>query len=186
MGLRAYRPGDEEPPEALLARLEARLDTELRAEQADYEQLAAKGVLRDRDLAAVALDLLFRGDLVAVEMAALAVTGRVVHAAGDLLVVATAGGEVDVNLAAPLSLTVVERVPSGGSCRGAGPRSFKARLCEHEASGRRLELGTRLPGRAVSGVLSAVARDHVVVDGPPRRIVALSALEFVRGHPRER
>lgn len=186
MGLRAYRPGDQEPPEALLRRLEARLDTALRAEQAEYEELAARGALRDRDLSRVALELLHRGDLVAVETAALSVSGRVVYAAGDLAILLTAGGELDVNLAAPLMLTVVERSRSGGASRGVGAPSFKARLCEHEAAGARVEIGTRLPLRAVTGTLSAVAVDHLVLDGPPRRVIALSAIDYVRTDPRER
>lgn len=164
-----------------------RYEAELRAEAAEYELLAAKDRLRGRDLADVAGELVARGDVVTISLSSRSFTGEVVHAAGDLACLATAGGEVDVHLGAPLAISVVERVHAGGRSRAGGPGSFAARLAEHEAAGSRVELGARLSAGAQPAGweriarVEAVARDHVVVtvDGQPS-FVALAAVDYVR------
>jgi hypothetical protein len=162
-------------------RLGWHLRAELRAEAEEYERLAAVDALRGRRLGDVALELLHRGDVVAVDLAGRSFTGAVVYTAGDLLCVRGAGSVVDVNLEAPLSLRVVERVRRGGAGRSGGPPGFKARLFEHEAAGTLVEIGCRLPVADLSGRIRAVAVDHLVVDqaGGDRRYVALRAIDYV-------
>ena len=167
-------------------RLGWHLRAELRAEAEEYERLAAVDALRGRRLGDVALELLHRGDVVAVDLAGRSFTGAVVYTAGDLLCVRGAGSVVDVNLEAPLSLRVVERVRRGGAGRSGGPPGFKARLFEHEAGGGTVTLGTRLVVGELSGRIDAVAVDHVLLldaDGAPWH-VALTAVDFVR-RPRQ-
>lgn len=172
-----------------LRRAGQRYEAELRAEAAEYEQLAAKDRLRDRDLAGVAAELLARGDLVTVTLTTRSFTGQVVHAAGDLACLRTPAGDVDVHLAEKSALTVVEAARTGGCAPSSGARTFAARLAEHEAAGgfvelgAHLALGTRSSGWAAVARVEAVARDHVVIvsDGT-RSFVGLSILEYVKPH----
>lgn len=165
-------PQDSDPfdwhPE--LRRLDAEFTEEFRAEAREYERLTALDHLRNRGLADVALELLHRGDVAAVEFPRRTFTGTVVYTATDLLCLRTRTAEVDVWLEAPLTLHVLERVRDGGASRSPGPGSFKARLCEHEASGNDVTIGRREHASEIRGRIRAVALDHLVVEagsGPP-------------------
>lgn len=119
-----------------------------------------------RALSDVARELMERGDLVSVACGHHSFTGRIVHTAADLAVVEMAGGQaVDVHLGGPVVLRVVERAVTGGR-RGGGATSFRARLAEYRNAPRRREVvlgGPMLDPEGLVGVISAVARDHVVV-----------------------
>lgn len=155
-----------------------------RAEASDWEREGARHLLRERLLADVAVELLHRGDVVAVTAGGRRFTGTVVHAAGDVVCLATAAGDVDLNLRVPLLVRVVDRVPAGGRSRSRVGDSFKARLFLHEASGARVEVGTIADSEPVSGAVAAVARDHVVVeDRDVTAYVPLSAIAYVRPEP---
>lgn len=140
-----------------------RYRADLRAEAQEYERLAAKDLLRGRNLQDVARELCHRGDVAALVLDSRTLVGEIVHAAGDLARLRTLNGDVDVNLRAVSALRVVERSPAGGHSSGTGPTSFTARLFEHEAAGDRVELSTRLPTGEVVGRIQAVAIDHVVL-----------------------
>jgi hypothetical protein len=170
-------------------RLAAEMTTELRAEAEEYERLAALDTLRNRGLSEVALEFLHRGDVVAVELARRSFVGTALYAAGDLLCLRTHSEDVDICMAAPLGLRVVERVPSGGLSRGVGPPSFKARLFEHEASGHEVVIGSRLCKDRLAGRVHAVAVDHLVVDAVSgqRWYLSLRTIDYVAAfHPRQR
>lgn len=155
---------------------------EMRAEAQAYEQLAARDRLRGRGLVDVAAELVSRGDRVAVHTSSRTFTGVLVYAAGDLACLRTLGGHVDLNLAAPLTIRVVERVAAGGVERGHGPASFAARLAEHEAAGAPVELGTRGGQGRADGVILAVGADHVVLDAEGETwYVARAAIDYVQG-----
>lgn len=168
-----------EDPE--LEALDRRFRDELRAEAEEYERLAAKDLLRSRDLSAVALELLHRGDVVGLVVGDRPFLGTVTYAARGLLCLRTATQEVDVSLTGPLAIQVVERVRDGGQGRARGAGSFVARLREHEMTRGTVELWC--PGLAVElrGVVAAVAVDHVVFDtsGGQRWFVARSAIAAV-------
>lgn len=170
-----------------LRRAGQRYEAELRAEAAEYEQLAAKDRLRDRDLADVAAELLARGDLVTITLVTRSFTGEVAHVGKDLVVLRTTAGDVDVHLHGRSAFTVVEPARVGGHGSSWGARSFAARLAEHEMAGQPVELGARLAlgtqpaGWVVVARIEAVARDHaVLVAEGTRTFVALAALEYVR------
>jgi hypothetical protein len=147
--------------EALGRELRQRLGPDLRAEAEEDERLAAQAARRRRRLVDVGRDLMARGDRVAVVLPGRRLTGVVVHAAGDLLTVRTAGGEVDVHLAGPVQLRVEDRAAGGGSATSDGPTSFKARLLELELAGQPVELGAAPAGEQI-GTIRAVAVDHLV------------------------
>lgn len=158
-------PGGDDPE---LARLGQVFRDELRADAAADEALAAKDLLRGRSLTDVAVELLHRGDRMRADVAATTFTGVIADVAGDRLRVATATGDVDLDLGAVTALHVVERVRSGGRSRSGRATGFTARLHELEAAGAEVELGgPALP--AVRGRIAAVAVDHVVLDGPAGR-----------------
>jgi hypothetical protein len=170
-------PGWDDPE---LAAMGQRFRDELRAEAEAYEALAARGHLRGRDLADVALELLHRGDVIAVAVGRRTFSGEVTYAAGDLLCLRTRGADVDLSLSAPVGLEIVERVRSGGRPRGRGPGWFKARHAEHEQAGTTLEVGCPALGVDLRGRLAAVAGDHVVVDAGGRRwYLGLVAVAYV-------
>jgi hypothetical protein len=139
------------------------LADELRAEAEEDERLAALDRMRRRGLAEVALELLHRGDTVAVTAAGRTFTGPVVYAARDLVTVQTAAGPVDVQLGVAV-LRVVERSRSGGLERGRGAPSFTARLHEHQAAGGPVVVGVTGLADDLVCRLTAVATDHVVLD----------------------
>lgn len=136
---------------------------ELRADAAEWEQLAATDWLRRRSLADAARELLARGDRVAVRVAGRVAHGEVVHVGDDLACVDTPGGVVDVHLDGPAVWQVVQRVRAGGRAATPGARRFAARLAEHEAAGAPVCLVTS-DGTEAVGVIAAVAGDHVVLD----------------------
>lgn len=153
---------------------------ELRAEAAEWEQLAATDWLRRRTMADAARELLARGDRVAVHVGGRTAPGEVVHVGDDLACVATPAGTVDVRLDGPAVWQVVERVRAGGRSPAGGAKRFAARLAEHEAAGAPVCLVAG-DGAEVIGVIVAVAVDHVVVDGRDgsRRLVPHSAVVAV-------
>ncbi len=153
---------------------------ELRAEAAEWEQLAATDWLRRRTMADAARELLARGDRVAVHVGGRAAPGEVVHVGDDLACVATPAGTVDVRLDGPAVWQVVERVRSGGRSPAGGAKRFAARLAEHEAAGAPVCLVAG-DGAEVLGVIVAVAVDHVVVDcrDGARRLVPHAAIAAV-------
>ncbi|MGH8929142.1 MAG: hypothetical protein ACRDZO_00505 [Egibacteraceae bacterium] len=164
-----------------LRRLDAELTEEFRAEAREYERLAALDHLRNRRLPDVALELLHRGDVTAVELARRTFTGTVVYAVADLLCLRTRTAQVDVWLEAPLTLHVLERVPDGGRSRTPGPSSFKGRLCEHEASGDEVTIGRRHHASELTGRIRAVALDHLVVEAGsgPGCYVPLTIVDYI-------
>ncbi|MGH8910324.1 MAG: hypothetical protein ACRD0K_28475 [Egibacteraceae bacterium] len=164
-----------------LQRLDAALTAEFRAEAREYERLAALDHLRGRQMADVALELLHRGDVVAVEFGRRTFTGTVAYTRADLLCLRTRTAQVDVWLEAPLTLHVRRRVPAGGLSRGVGPSSFKARLSEHEAAHTGVAVGRRGHSAELRGRIRAVAQDHLVMDVErrPQCYVPLSAIGYV-------
>lgn len=165
-----------------LRRITAEMTAELRAEAEEYERLAALDALRSRELPEVALELLHRGDVVAVELAHRSFVGTALYAAGDLLCLRTHTEDVDIWMQAPLGLRIVERVRAGGLSRGAGSPSFKARLFEHEASGGEVVVGYRLSRSGeLIGRVHAVAIDHLVVEAVSgqRWYLSLRAVDYV-------
>jgi hypothetical protein len=164
-----------------LQRLDAAVSAEFRAEAQAYERLAALDHLRSRRLDDVALELLHRGDVVAVEFACCTFAGTVVYAVADLLCLRTRTVQVDVWLEASLTLHVLERVRAGGLSRGVGPGSFKARLFEHEAAGTEVVIGRREHPAELKGRIRAVAQDHVVVDvgRRPQCYVPLRIIDYI-------
>lgn len=149
--------------EAEFARLRQGYEDERLAEQAEYEELAAKDHLRRRELSDVVRELVHRGDRVTVVAGGQTFAGEFTHAAGDLACLRTRIGEVDLNLGVPTVIRVVERVAQGGRSPAGGAKSFKARLFEHEAAGFPVEVGGQVPGGELTGRIDAVATDHVVM-----------------------
>lgn len=173
-------PGEDDPQ---LAAAGAAFRAELRAEAAEWEQLAATDWLRRRTLADAARELLARGDRVVARVGGRAARGEVVHVGDDLACLRTAGGVVDVRLDAA-AWQVVERVRAGGRSPAPGPKRFAARLAEHEADATAVCL-VAVDGTEAVGVIAAVAGDHVVVDGRDgsRWLLPRATLAAVWPHP---
>lgn len=136
-------------------------EVRLEAEEAEYD--AAKLAARQRRLGDVAFDAMSRGDLLAASTFGRAITGTVSHAREDLVEIETTAGSVDVNLAGPVRLSVVEYAHSLGRGRAEGAGGFVARLREYELTGEQIEIVAPLTGTATIGQVSAVAKDHVMV-----------------------
>lgn len=193
---------DEDGLVELDQELRERIGDGFRAEAEEGERLAALAALRGRDLQSVGAELRDRGDRVAVEVAGRTYLGTVVHVGADLIQLragtrtsgpiaaeptglASRTSLIDVNLAAPIVLRVVERVTEGGLGPGTGPATFRARLLELEVSRTDVELtAAALPG-PVRGLLAAVARDHLVLVDPDGTewYVPIATVTTVRSRP---
>lgn len=151
-----------------------------RAEAEASEREAAQLSMRSRSLADVAFDAMSRGDTLAVTAGGKTFTGRVDYAAGDLMTLETSLGRIDVNLAGPVAIQVVERARSGGRARTAGPGSFRGRLLEHEGA-REVEVWAAVLAGPLRGKVRVAARDHVVFEDREGRewVLPLAAVGYV-------
>ncbi len=172
---------DDAPLDELAAELRESVGDEFRAEAEEVERETAKGILRRRTLAAVASELMQRGDRVTVGTSGRSFTGHFVFTAGDLASLRTPSGDVEVNLAGPVFLHVAERAMRGGVAPGRGSGSFRARLKEFEQTGEPLEVVAPAAGQSLFGRITVVARDHVVlVDRDEREwFLPVAAVAFV-------
>jgi hypothetical protein len=135
-----------------------RLDFEREYEEAIDEQERA-----GRTLDEVALEFLYRGDVVRLAVGERTWTGRVVHVGAEVMALATeAGVEVDVDLDALSSIRVVERSASGGRALGAKhPETLVARLRELAQTGVEVELGGVELRPPLVGAVQVVAATHL-------------------------
>lgn len=177
-------------PTADLSDVARRLRAEQREAQEELETAIEEQARAARDLAAVALEFMHRGDQVRVAVGEHhSFLGHVIHVGGDLMTVEDAAGNaIDVLLPAMRSLRVVERAREGGRARRSEhPARFRGRLAGAEATGEELELGVPDGPPLVGNVLS-VAVDHVAVrarDGS-EWIVPLGSIVFVIRRPDRR
>ena len=140
-----------------------RLRAERREEQEELEEAIEEQERAARDLAAVALELMHRGDVVRVALGEHHnFLGQVVHVGADLMTVEdAAGNEIDVLLPAMRSLRIVERPREGGRARTTEhPARFRGRLADAEATRAEIELGTAT-GPPLAGTVVSVGVDHV-------------------------
>lgn len=162
----------------------ARLDAEVRAEQAEYEAMAVQAAWRARRVSDVAREWMVHGDTVEVTAGGLSLTGAIAHTGSDLVVLSAPGrGPVDIAVAAHPVLRLVERATSGGVPPGRGAKTFVARLTEHEVSGtpRVLRL---TDGREIGGRVMAVAVDHVLLDSRQgQRVIPLPLVAMAWADP---
>jgi hypothetical protein len=153
-----------------------RLREEWRAEEEEWSRAAAAQWAHGRRLVDIARELMHRGDTVSVSTARSAFTGQVTHVGVDVLRLHTAGGLVDVHLAAltaggdggrhvrlpaPIVLRVLERARSGGRA-GAGPDTLRAGLLEYESDAVEVVVGSLLLEDELRGAIT-VGRDHLRV-----------------------
>lgn len=147
--------------------LRQELGGEFRRTAEEDEFAAAKAQMRRRTLEHVGHELLSRGDTIAVTAADRAFRGVVMHAKGDLMTVASAGGErIDVRLGPLVVIRVVERATSGGRTRDRfAAESFAARLRELELAEHQVTLIVPAVADTITGRIEAVTGDHIVFDG---------------------
>ncbi|MBT8203589.1 MAG: hypothetical protein HKN74_12855 [Acidimicrobiia bacterium] len=154
----------EDPLDELGRELRERMGDELRAEAELVEQDAATVELRRRTVADVALELVSRGDTVSVIAGEKVLRGTLVYARGELARIHTASGRADINLASPVVLRVDARSRDGGTAARPGADTLRARLLEYDMEDVAIELWAPTPATTVSGSISAVGRDHVVLE----------------------
>jgi hypothetical protein len=155
--------GDSEPPDDLARELRERVGHEMRQEAEMLEQDAASVEMRRRHIADVAIEILSRGDIVTVIAGDRSIRGHLSYARGEIASVETAAGRVDIHLAAGVILRVDERSTEGGRTPRVGSDTLRARLLELELSGRGVELWVPAQGIEVTGPITAVGKDHVIV-----------------------
>jgi hypothetical protein len=161
------RPDPLDDLDDLARELRTSVGGEFRRWAEEDEYAARKTQLRSRTLEHIAHELLSRGDAVAVTLGSTVLHGTVVHAKGDLMALETRRGDrIDLRLGGPLTIRVVARSSDGGRGRDvAEPGSFVARLRELELDEVPVML-TPAPGSdTVTGVIEAVAEDHLMVTG---------------------
>ena len=176
--------GDD--PTTDLGDLARRLRAEQREAQEELEEAVEEQARAARDLAAVALELVQRGDTVRATVGERAFVGRVVHVGIDLMTLEDAAGNLfDLLLPAMEALRVVERSRDGGQAkRSEYPARFRGRLAEAEATGEELELGSATAAPRAGRVMS-VGVDHVEFRGRDGSewIIPLASVAFVIRRP---
>ncbi len=147
------------------AELRSRVGDEFRAEAEAEERAVAALRVRQRSLTDVAVELMHRGDHVALSIGETTVTGRLTHVASDLATLATASGAtLHVRLGTPI---VISHHPGSRGGRGRsrdpmGYESFLAGLRALSLSRARVRIETPGPAQGITGLISAVAVDHVL------------------------
>lgn len=140
---------------------------ELRFERLEFEREYRASVdeseRSQRGLDEVVLEFLFRGDLIRVAVGERMWTGKVVHAAAEVMTLETSAGvAVDVAYDGISAIRVVERTPRGGrALAGAHPGSIIARLRELAQSGQPVEIGGTRFVPPIEGVVMVVASSHI-------------------------
>ena len=171
-----------DPLDALDQELRERVGGEFRRAAEEDEYAARKLALRHRDLAAVAYELLSRGDMIRVTIGSTSIRGVLTHARSTLATLMPAEGtELHLNLAGPLTIDVAERSSGGGRGREQyGPETFVARLRELELSGTVVELLLGFTDDRPSGTIEAVSSDHVMLTGETTHFAPLAWIGAVR------
>lgn len=149
--------------------LERRLDAEMRRELEAGEREAEKLAAKQRSFPDIARSLVDRGDTVTVAFDGLELTGVGVYARGDLLTLHIRSALVEANLAAVDWIRVDASSATGGRSSPTEAESFTARLGLLELTGETVEVIGRGGEPRVTGVIAAVARDHVMVRTADRR-----------------
>ncbi len=145
-----------------LQRAMRELSAELRAQQEELEEAAEHLERASRSLPEVALEFLYRGDVIRVDVGQRTWIGIVIHVGTGVMTLETqAGAEIDVPYNGLVSIRVVERTTAGGRSRTTKhPGELVARLRELETTGEAVELGGRdLP--SLEGMVAVVADSHV-------------------------
>ena len=176
-------------PTSDLGDVARRLRAEQREAQEELEEAVEEHARAERDIAAVVLELMHRGDEVRVAVGEHSFLGHVAHVGTDIVtVVDAADNAIDVLLPAMRSLRVGEPGHEAGRARRAEhPVRFRGRLAEAEATGEEIELGTPEGAPLVGSVIS-VGVDHVAFrarDGS-EWIVPLGSIVFAIRRPRRR
>ena len=154
---------DDGELEKVSRELRERVGGEFRLAAETDEYWAMKQARRAGTLAEVAYDAMSRGDRVEIWTGETVFRGFIEHTRNDLLVV-RGPVNVDVNLAAPILLRVIEPAArSGVDASRSGPASFAARLAELEQLDQVCDFITPFSRAEVVGQVTIRARDHVIV-----------------------
>lgn len=138
------------------------LSAELRAQQEELEEAAEHIERASRSLPEVALEFLYRGDVIRVAVGQRSWIGFLTHVGTGVMTLQTpTGAEIDLAYDGLSSIRVVERTTAGGRSRTSKhPGELVARLREVENSGEAVELGGRdLP--SLEGMVEVVASSHL-------------------------
>lgn len=175
------RSAGDDPLDDLGQELRERIGSEMRQEAEMAEHEAAVVERRRRRLEDVARDLVSRGDTVSVFAGDRSIRGILTYARGDIALLETAEGLVDVHLAASVVVRVDRRSTAGGIASRRGADTLRARLLEHEMAAGRLELWCAAQGLEIAGELLAVGKDHVIMrnDDAQEWTIPLSEIAWV-------
>ena len=146
-----------------LQRAMRELSAELRAQQEELEAAAEHIERANRLLPEVALEFLYRGDVIRVAVGQRSWIGVVTHVGAGVMTLQTpTGSEIDFAYDGLSSIRVVERTTSGGRSRTTKhPGELVARLREVENSREAVELGGRDLVASLEGTVEVVARSHL-------------------------
>lgn len=172
-----------------LAAVERELRDEERAEAREEEALVAESELRERTFADALLELVNRGDVVQLLTPDTSFRGQLIYVGRDFVTLRDTESAVDINLAQPCTVHVVEK-SHAGRAKGEGPGSFEMRLYEHKMDGAEVEVHSAALSEFVRGRVVTVGQDHVVVIDAHKEswLFPLSSLTYVvrRLHQRGR
>jgi hypothetical protein len=145
------------------------VDGAVRAEYRAEADAAASDALDDwrhrRTLADIAVEIVHRGDRVAVILPHARFLGTAEAVGADLLGLRTISGRVDIHISSgvPLMMQIGERVRDGGAREVATDGDFRGALLARERLGE-VTVGSTLLDEPIDGTL-VVGQDHVCLVG---------------------
>lgn len=146
-----------------MAELETKLRAEVRGEESALEADALEGYLASRTLKELAFEAMNQGDELHVGIPGLKWRGQVEHVGEDFFTITTPTGDtVNVRLGGGVALRRLELARTGGKGRSTGPQKYVALLRELMLERRQVVIHGSWGG-GVTGIIDAVAPDHVLV-----------------------
>jgi hypothetical protein len=145
-----------------LADVERRMRDEARAEAREEEALVADSELREQSFADALFSLVNRGDVVQLLTPSRTFRGQLIYVGRDFVTLKDSESLVDVNLAQPCTVHVIEK-SSRGRGKHDGPGTFEMRLYEYKMEGAEIEVHTAALTDAIRVRIVSIGQDHIVV-----------------------
>lgn len=166
-------PGDDDlfdDPE--LAEMAREFKQILREEQEELEAIASEQFESEIDMAFSFLEMMWSGERVRISIGERYFEGTIIHVGKNIIQMATTPGVfVDINIEFVSSVFVVEKNSSKGrAAMKRDPHTFISRMRElADLPMQEVELGGESSGSVITGILSLVRSDHVVIRTKDKR-----------------
>lgn len=165
-------PGDDIFDDPELAEMAREFKKILREEQEELEAIASEQFESEIDMAFSFLEMMWSGDRIRISIGEKYFEGTIIHVGKNIVQMATTPGVfVDISIEFVASVFVVEKNSAKGrSAMKKDPHTFISRMRElADLPMQEVEIGGESPSSMISGILSLVRSDHVVIRTKDKR-----------------